>query len=113
MTSQFTARALPPMVRLRPLPSIARHDAKFNRSQVRSSAMRQTRKPVERLKKTETVEYKLIFAAAFTVFFVAATLEKLSPLKWITSSEGESARKSIFASAREAASISAGYAFMG
>lgn len=61
----------------------------------------------QKAKRTDTIEFRLIFSAAFVVFLLTAALERTLPHKWGAS------QKSVVEQAREAASISAGYAFMG
>ncbi len=67
-------------------------------------------KSLSKFKRTESLEFRLIFAAAFAVFLVAATVERLLPLGWFK--RGQS-RKSIIEQAKEAANTCAAYAFMG
>ena len=62
----------------------------------------------------EGLEFRLIFMMAFVVFLLTAAFERVVPMK--SRAEGASAgeaRKSVLQEAREAASISAAYAFMG
>ncbi len=65
---------------------------------------------LSKFKRTESLEFRLIFVAAFAVFLVAATVERLLPLSWFTRG---AARKSIVEQAKEAANTCAAYAFMG
>lgn len=67
-------------------------------------------KSLSKFKRTESVEFRLIFAAAFAVFLIAATVERMLPLGWLK--RGQS-RKSIIEQAKEAANTCAAYAFMG
>lgn len=60
-------------------------------------------------KASATVEYRLIFTVAFVIFLFASAFERLISGQGVE----QAASKSIFKKAREAASISAGYAFMG
>lgn len=63
--------------------------------------------------KTDAIEYRLIFMAAFAVFLFTCAFERaLHPLG-LSRGEDPSMRKSIIAQAKEAANISAAYAFMG
>jgi hypothetical protein len=66
-----------------------------------------------RNRKTDNIEYRVIFAGAFAVFFVAAVFERALPTKWATAHGNAAVKKPIVEQAKEAASISAGYAFMG
>lgn len=64
-------------------------------------------------KKHDAMEFRLIFGAAFAFFLLTSVIERALPHKWAArAGEGE-ARKSVVEQAREAAHISAGYAFMG
>jgi hypothetical protein len=64
-------------------------------------------------KKSEAIEFRLIFSIAFAVFLFTSVIERALPHKWAQrAGEGE-IRKSVFEQAREAAHISAAYAFMG
>jgi hypothetical protein len=63
-------------------------------------------------KRSDRIEYRLIFVAAFLVFFVTAVFERALPGHWM-SRTGDAPRKSVFEQSREAAKISAAYAFMG
>ncbi len=68
-----------------------------------------TRSP-SKFKRTESLEFRLIFAAAFAIFLVAALAERLLPHRWLHQS---AARKSVLEQAKEAANTCAAYAFMG
>lgn len=76
----------------------------------RSAAARGTCK--SRDNRSDRLAYRLIFVAAFLVFFVTAVFERVLPGHWL-SRAGEAPRKSVFEQSREAAKISAAYAFMG
>ncbi len=65
---------------------------------------------LSKFKRTESLEFRLIFVAAFAVFLVTATVERLLPLSWF---KRGAARKSIVEQAKEAANTCAAYAFMG
>jgi hypothetical protein len=74
-----------------------------------AAASRTATKP----KKHEAIEFRLIFTIAFAVFLLTSVLERALPHKWAQrAGEGEMP-KSVFEQAREAAHISAAYAFMG
>lgn len=62
-------------------------------------------------KKKVTWEYRLIFLLSFCLFLVAAIVERMMPHKWM----GQTAKshKSVFVEAKEAASTSVPFAFMG
>ncbi|MDX2308644.1 MAG: hypothetical protein NW216_10430 [Hyphomicrobium sp.] len=65
-------------------------------------------------KQRQGLEFKLIYLVAFAVFLLTAAFERVVPMK--SRSEGAAngvAKKSVLQEAREAASISAAYAFMG
>jgi hypothetical protein len=62
-------------------------------------------------KRHDSVEFRLIFSAAFAFFLFTSVIERALPHKW-AAGDGE-VRKSVIEQAREAAHISAGYAFMG
>lgn len=64
-----------------------------------------------RHRQQDLLAYRLIFAAAFLVFLVTLSLERVMPWRWLR--VGAASSKSVVAQAREAASIGAGYAFMG
>ncbi len=66
-----------------------------------------------RNRKTDNIEYRLIFAIAFSVFFVAGVFERALPSRWSTVHGSAAIKKPLVDEAKEAASISAGYAFMG
>ena len=68
--------------------------------------------PRVRPMRSDRIEYRLIFVAAFRVFFVTAVFERALPGHWM-SRTGDAPRKSVFEQSREAAKISAAYAFMG
>ncbi|MEQ1717063.1 MAG: hypothetical protein ABL907_13935 [Hyphomicrobium sp.] len=61
-------------------------------------------------KDSSTIEYRLIFAVSFVVFFAAALIESLLLLRWARAS---GKRKSVIERARDSASTCAAYAFMG
>lgn len=65
------------------------------------------------LKRNSTIEFRLIFSAAFALFLLTSVLERALPHKWSGRSESGEIRKSVIEQAREAAHISVGYAFMG
>lgn len=62
-------------------------------------------------KRKDAWEFRLIFLLSFCAFFVAALLERLTPQHWRAGKTNS--RKSIFRQAKEAASTSIPYAFMG
>ncbi|MFN0218724.1 MAG: hypothetical protein ACKVP4_07935 [Hyphomicrobium sp.] len=68
------------------------------------------RRSLSKFKRAESLEFRLIFIAAFAVFLVTATLERLLLLSWL---RGEGSRKSILEQAKESANTCAAYAFMG
>ena len=66
-----------------------------------------------RHRRAESLEYRLIFSAAFGVFLVTSALERVSPYRLLARKDEAAVGKSVFEQAREAANISVGYAFMG
>lgn len=60
-----------------------------------------------------SLEFRLIFAAAFLLFLLTAAIERALPSRWASAAGEQAARKSIVGQAKESASIAAGYAFMG
>lgn len=74
-----------------------------------SAAARVAAKP----KKHEAVEFRLIYTIAFAVFLFTSVIERAMPHKWAQRAGDNEIRKSVFEQAREAAHISAAYAFMG
>lgn len=71
------------------------------------------RRSQSKFKRTESIEFRLIFIAAFAVFLVTATVERILPVHWLRKRADRSPRKSIFEQAKEAANTCAAYAFMG
>jgi len=65
--------------------------------------------PLVTRRREETVEFRLIFATAFIVFLVAATVGRLLPGQW----QPHRAGGSVFAEVRAAASTIVPFAFMG
>jgi len=57
------------------------------------------------------VEFGLIYAICFGLFLIAAVVQKILPWRWFGHRK-DALHKSIFAQARNAASICATYAFM-
>lgn len=67
-------------------------------------------KTLSKFKRAESLEFRLIFIAAFAVFLVTATVERLLPITWFKAGRK---RQSIIEQAKEAANTCAAYAFMG
>jgi hypothetical protein len=63
--------------------------------------------------KSETLEFRLIFAVTFAVFLVAGLLECLLPLRWLSNRVARGQDKSIIERAADGARTCATYAFMG
>lgn len=114
---------LPPMARVRALPhpthgrkwsSRERAAVSVPKAQVRmlGTSPIASRRKLEMSRREKSIEFKLIFAAAFVVFLFTAALSRLSPARLLAHQDSVAA-KSILGEAREAASISAVYAFMG
>ncbi len=59
-----------------------------------------------------SIEYHLIFAASFSIFLVAAMLERLMPWTWLNTIK-DRRPPSVFARAWDAAKTCSAYAFMG
>jgi hypothetical protein len=74
-----------------------------------AAAQRVASKP----KKHDAIEFRLIFTIAFAVFLLTSVIERAMPHKWTQRAGDGEIRKSVFEQAREAAHISAAYAFMG
>ena len=67
-----------------------------------------------RSKKNEAAEFHMIFAVTFVIFFFVAIFERVVPIKWLSGTPSENARRgSIIEEARAAAYTYAPYAFMG
>ncbi len=64
-------------------------------------------------KKHDAIEFRLIYTMAFAVFLLTSVIERAMPHKWAQRAGDTEIRKSVFEQAREAAHISAAYAFMG
>ncbi len=64
-------------------------------------------------KRSKSVEFRLIFSAAFAFFLFATIVERALPHKWPIRANGDEVRKSVVQQAKEAAEISTAYAFMG
>lgn len=72
-----------------------------------------TRRSSSKFKRTESIEFRLIFAAAFVVFLFAAVGERLLPGRWLNSANASEPRPTIISQAKAAANTCAAYAFMG
>lgn len=116
--------ALSPMARIRALPqahhhvrgSARRQDVQTHKpaSDTRRQAMASfSRRSIARYRRADSLEYRIIFTAAFGVFLVTSALERVSPYRLLARKDAASVSKSVFEQAREAANISVGYAFMG
>lgn len=66
-----------------------------------------------KFKRTESIEYKAIFAVTFTVFLVAEIAGLLLPHRWLNQLSGQTQQKSLVQRAKASASTCAAYAFMG
>jgi hypothetical protein len=64
-------------------------------------------------KKHDAIEFRLIYTMAFAVFLLTSVIERAMPHKWSQRAGDNEIKKSVFEQAREAAHISAAYAFMG
>ncbi len=63
--------------------------------------------------KSETLEFRLIFAVTFAVFLFAGVIEAMLPFRWSRQNAQRNPHKSIFERAAEGARTCATYAFMG
>jgi hypothetical protein len=72
-----------------------------------------SRRSASKFKRAESIEFRLIFAAAFVVFLVAAIGERMLPTRWIRDASAADKRPTIVAQAKAAANTCAAYAFMG
>jgi hypothetical protein len=63
--------------------------------------------------KSETLQFRFIFAVTFVVFLLAGILEALLPFHWIGQNAQRIQRKSILERAADGARTCATYAFMG
>jgi hypothetical protein len=61
----------------------------------------------------DTLGFKMIYAAAFAVFLVAAILDRLIPLRWIMGATGSEKYLAILSEAQSAAKTYTPFAFMG
>ncbi len=71
------------------------------------------RRSLSKFKRAESLEFRLIYIAAFVVFLIAATVERIVPLRRLLSGGAAGARKSILKQAKDAANTCAAYSFMG
>lgn len=81
-------------------------------SEIRLAAHRSAR-AAAKPKRHEAIEFRMIFSIAFAFFLLTSVLERALPHKWAARGGAGEERKSVVEQAREAAHISAGYAFMG
>lgn len=70
-------------------------------------------KAPSKFKRAESIEFRMIFMAAFAVFLVAAIVERLFPAGWFRRGQDGAPRKPILEQAKGAATTCAAYAFMG
>ena len=61
----------------------------------------------------DNLGFKLIFASTFVVFFAAAIVDRLLPLRWIMGAAKSENYMAIFAEAKAAAATYTPFAFMG
>jgi hypothetical protein len=66
---------------------------------------------IVRRSEADSLQFRLLYAFCFGIFLIAAAVQSLLPWRWFKKVEGM-ARHSIFAKARSAAAICAGYVFM-
>ena len=71
------------------------------------------RRSLSKFKRAESLEFRLIFMAAFVVFLFTATVERLLPIRKLLHGTDVSAHQSLFEQAKAAANTCAAYAFMG
>jgi len=67
---------------------------------------------LNRYKRKDSLEFRVILWASFAAFFVAALLERVLPSHWVHHADGEQPR-SVVAQAWHAANTCAAYALMG
>ena len=60
----------------------------------------------------EVIQFRLIYAICFSLFLLAAIIQRLLPWNWSARSPHAGARRSVLEQARNAAGICATYAFM-
>ncbi len=120
-TSDFVrVRALPPYPRAaprrspqsraqRPASQTAGADAVSRAFANHAAATRVASKP----KKHDAIEFRLIFTLAFAVFLLTSVIERAMPHKWAQRAGERRGSQIRFRAGREAAHISAAYAFMG
>ena len=70
-----------------------------------------TQTSMMRRSEADSLQFRLLYAFCFGVFLIAAIVRSLLPWHWFKKVEGIT-RHSIFAQARSAAAICAGYVFM-
>ncbi|MGQ0455668.1 MAG: hypothetical protein ACT4OU_01265 [Hyphomicrobium sp.] len=68
------------------------------------------RRTHSKFKRAESLEFRLIFIAAFAMFLVTVTVERVLRLSWL---RRERPNNSILEQAKQAANTCAAYAFMG
>ena len=66
-----------------------------------------------KFKRTESIEYRAIFAVTFIVFLASEILGLLLPHRWVSRFSGQEPQKSLIQRAKASASTCAAYAFMG
>lgn len=60
----------------------------------------------------ERIEFRLIYAVVFLIFFCIAVVKRLAPWKWRSEPRSLSGHRSVVGEAKSAASASVPYAFM-
>jgi hypothetical protein len=60
----------------------------------------------------EVIQFRLIYAICFSLFLLAAIVQRLLPWTWSARSPHAGSRRSVLEQARNAAGICATYAFM-
>ena len=86
------------------------HRRRERSTQERGEAM-SMQTTIVRRSETESLQFRLLYAFCFGIFLIAAAVKSLLPWHWFKKVEGMT-RHSIFAQARSAAAICAGYVFM-
>jgi hypothetical protein len=71
------------------------------------------RRSLARYRRGETLEYRVIYGAAFPAFLAGAIVERVLPSHWRRRASEAEVSRSVVAQARHAASTCAAYALMG
>lgn len=72
-----------------------------------------TRRDVRRESRKDSLGFRLVFAAAFAIFLVAALADRLVPLRWLIGAARDERYLDILSEAHRAAQTYTPFAFMG